>query len=99
MISEAQLKEIEAREQATSKGPWVLADEPDEEWGDWRVYRGNALLAEFAHADTNEQDTENATFFAHAKTDIPLLIAEVRRLRVELSRTRGLLTKDRGLCL
>lgn len=38
---------------------------------------------EFDHWETKSQDVKNAAFIAHARTDIPELIAEVERLTAE----------------
>lgn len=77
-MTEAHLAAIEARANVAQRGPW----RPDID-GPGMVYAG-AL---------NWQDTGgNADFIAHARTDIPALIAEVRRLRAALN---VVLTDDR----
>lgn len=82
---DARLKEIEAREQAATPGPWHEAggdvrDEHDRtlaemlcEWL-WHPNAGQRL----------DKDVEaDANFIAAARADIPFLIGEVRRLQRE----------------
>ena len=62
------IEEIKAREQAATKGPWE--DETTDVW------IGDRHIAEvYSSPDT--------AFIAHARTDIPALIAEVERLTAE----------------
>lgn len=69
-----ELEAIEARAAAATPGPWRQA-----RYGGVETADGNTLifqahdLAQFVEADE--------IFTAHARTDIPVLIAEIRRLR------------------
>lgn len=79
-LTEADLAAIEAREQATSPGPWtcycqrvVCWDSIDPAAFDYRVVVSDPSMR-----------SEDATFIAHARHDIPALLAEVRRLRQAL---------------
>lgn len=81
------LEEIKAREQAATKGPWnwkndvLLAPEPS-----------YLVLKPFLE-ESNDEPTvcifpNDKDFIAHARTDIPALIAEVKSLNQELKSAR-----------
>lgn len=61
-----ELQAIKARAEAATPGPWTFDIE------DWKV-----VNAESQHA-SSEEDWQ---FIAHARTDVPALVAEVERLR------------------
>ena len=63
------LAEIKAREQAATPGPWYA-----DGWGLFDDIQGE--LVELHDTDPDAQ------FIAHARTDIPALVAEVERLNV-----------------
>lgn len=85
------LAEIEARANAATPGPWSSEDGPrvlDSEGFEsitvW-VVRGLrtatlALIRHMAGTYASERDA-NAAFIAHARQDVPELVAEVKRLR------------------
>ncbi len=84
MISEKNLREMEARKNAALTGPWKFSSSLDQ--------RRGHISSESAHADicyyTPDEPqlhrgwkVANFTFIAHARADIPRLIAEVRELR------------------
>lgn len=64
------LQEIKAREQAATAGPWYA-----DGWAMW-----DDDLDGFVELHDTDPD---ARFIAHARTDIPALVAEVERLQVE----------------
>ena len=64
-------EEIKLREKAATLGPWEL--------GNYNAI--NATFAKICNASTSI----DADFIAHAKADIPALIAEVERLQAELA--------------
>lgn len=68
-----QLDEIEARANAATAGPWCLCDD----YSDVLNPDGYQLASYAAPAD--------GEFVAHARTDVPVLLAEVRRLTAELA--------------
>ena len=74
------LNEIEARCKAATPGPWVsYVEGRDHESGSNFIMTG----PEGARGEDIELSgvtTEDQDFIAHARQDIPLLIAEVRRL-------------------
>ena len=75
-----ELEAVRARAEAATAGPW--------EWhwdailGQWNLAPG-VLLADGTDGTPggDKIDVENATFIAHARTDIPALLDEVERLR------------------
>lgn len=86
-LTEADLAAIEAREQAATPGPWwVFTDLESELYpimariGEEQVAIGHVYLEDW------DQDHRVAQFIAHARQDVPALLAEVRRLRAALQR-------------
>jgi len=72
-ITEQQLADIEARAAAATEGPWfVHADWPG------RVFAESEFNAHIARV-TGSNSEPNEQFIAHARADVPLLLAEVRR--------------------
>ena len=93
-MNEDELAAIEARANAATEGPWEVEPHPDQPYLDKVVrHYGHLtdLLAQCFHTNGN------AAFIAHARQDIPALIAEVRRLRQELSDTNEELTISKRL--
>lgn len=91
------VNEIEKRLNATTEGPWfreysdvisLHPDPRDEHYDDprnLRVSRGPD------HLDRKDrQGIANADFFAHCKTDVPFLIALVRRQAEQIANVREL---------
>jgi hypothetical protein len=70
------LDQIETRAAAASKGPWRLSDD----YTDIHAADGEHL-ASYCH-------TTDGEFIAHARTDVPAMAAEIRRLRAELAAAR-----------
>lgn len=83
-MTDEELAAIRARAEAATPGPW-LAD-MTEIWSDSREYfswlpHDRPYLSEdhpYSHSDQGNLDTE---FIAHARQDIPALLAEVERLQ------------------
>ncbi|WP_372352665.1 hypothetical protein [Streptomyces sp. KL116D] len=73
------LDAIEARATAATPGPWCTDS--------WEIYKGAEYeagaewLGETCRAGEMDDSRADAEFVAHARTDVPALIAEVRRLR------------------
>lgn len=100
-LTRAALDAIRERAEAATEGPWHSHDfghAGEEEPSSIVVHVGR-----FDHSDLRTHDTEtavawmprwegqehdNATFIAHARTDVPDLLAEVERLTVENARLR-----------
>ena len=79
------LSEIRARAEAATPGPWVAEREDDYEW----TVVGSTYEPDcrYVIADCGfDSPQSNATFIAHARADIPYLLAEVERLRAALGR-------------
>lgn len=83
-----ELKAIKARAEAATPGPWTRSDGDGISPGR-RVWQGDrqrrvANCDAFAIQEGDwgkAQDATNAEFIAHARTDVPNLVAEVERLR------------------
>lgn len=80
---ELDLEPIKTREAAATKGPW-RADRPRVVWrirtaSGGYIFEGNQYQASVE---------ANALFLAHARADIPALIAEIERLRAASSSSR-----------
>ena len=81
-MTDADLKAIQARADAATPGPW--------EYGPWGsrgmsagdVHQRDRLLFRTAESEVGaEADDRNGAFVAHARADVPALLAEVRLLR------------------
>jgi hypothetical protein len=87
MIDRKRLDEIQARCDAAEAGPWEIYDK------DKHPYQNGGLV--YVHLNSYEclwggyddtmPDGETIAFIAHARTDLPDCVAEIRRLREELS--------------
>jgi len=84
-VTPAELDEIERRACAATEGPWTSAWTVPPDGGDERLIIGpegedvvGQLWYDGAHIACTEPD---AAFIAAARTDVPRLVAEVRRLR------------------
>lgn len=76
-LTDDELTAIRGREQAATPGPWFYHPRTEEiYYGDPGDDRNNYMIC-------NPEDFE---FAAHARTDIPALLAEIDRLRAEVSR-------------
>lgn len=82
-LSAATLTAIEARVNAATPGEWVAVDTGRKNGSHWYVVSsGEAIASIHANDGSDEVQREpDAEFIAHARTDIPLLLAEVRRLQ------------------
>lgn len=90
------LHEIEAREQAATPGQWVIdTNEPFSR-------QINGIFAEeqekyvFYHPPYGEDtiSDEDAAFIAHARTDIPELVTEVRSMQIENAQLRAIVEQS-----
>jgi hypothetical protein len=80
-MTEEELAAIEARADAATAGPWAYTPwGEDQRYGD--VYSYSQRVLTFGTADgTLDEDDANGNFVAHARADVPALLAEVRLLR------------------
>lgn len=93
MTPDLNLDEIEARANRATPGPWIPENNSFK-----RIFHGEHVVCDpysalpdpkhKSHSILFEQRDANADFIAHARTDIPALIAEVKRLREENERLR-----------
>lgn len=93
-LTDADLDEIEARANAATPGPWDVSDGNE---GDWPPRPLWMVTNEAFHNPPADDDTpwiaaelhtgvrDDAEFVAAARTDVPRLLAEVRRLRAALA--------------
>jgi hypothetical protein len=83
-MTDEELAGIEARANAATSGPWVWKVRGENgplcmHSGDAIVFDDGTAWGEYGSPMHNE--AADATFIAHARTDVPALVAEVRRLR------------------
>ena len=95
------LAEIRARAEAATEGPWEATWEEGDDW--WSITGAPqrvgadgpwALCPEVATSDA--RDPADATFIAHARTDVPDLVAEIERLRELYSAMTGHNSTENG---
>ena len=86
-MTEEELVEIEARAAAATPGPWEWNGGQFEDarlqWGDKFVLFASLYMPRGnweAYVDVSDADMD---FIAAARSDVPALVAEVRRLRAE----------------
>ena len=92
-MNEQELREIEARAEAATPGPWDIGHEAPP------LYAGNSCItakigermAIIFEANHNFELDNSAAFIAHARQDVPALVEEVRRLNAENARLRAAL--------
>lgn len=74
-MTDSELKQIEARANAATDGPWEVRPHFDEYGRELRMTRW------VTGVEVENLEIEDAEFVAHARTDVPALCEEVRRLR------------------
>lgn len=80
-MTDLNLDAIEARANAATEGPWESLDRGDRLVA-WRQRDDELGIAAFDYVVPEPMDNaDDAEFIAHARTDVPALVAEVRRLR------------------
>lgn len=86
------LDAIKARADAASKGPWISATDTGRKNGVSLIGatadRGTGKAIAVLAAPDVRQRAVDADFVAHARDDVPALVAEVGRLRAALKRIR-----------
>ena len=80
-MTEEQLLAIKARAEAATPGPWGI------EHVERRIWGGSERVC-FLFGQDRRQNENNGVFIAHARQDIPDLLAEVERLRAEVARLK-----------
>lgn len=90
-LTNEQLAEIRKRAEATTAGPWyvsALAEGYIYAGGEFTVVASTVEYNEDGSVHTrldNDKSVDNQEFIAHARQDVPALLAEVERLRREIS--------------
>jgi hypothetical protein len=84
MTQPLDLDQIEARANAATPGPWCTDS--------WEIYQDSEYqpgisfwIGETCRADEENDGRADAEFVAAARTDVPAMAAEIRRLRAELA--------------
>lgn len=94
-MTDAELHEIEARAKAASIGPWHVVRNnlgcKDIRGAKTTAGAHGQLIGGTCGLRNEKQDRNNAMFIAHARQDIPVLLAEVRRLHAIEKAARALL--------
>jgi hypothetical protein len=85
-MTPGRLAEIREREQATIPGPWFVVDDQGGTLERWINSKNGTLQVCLGYLG-NRTEAE-AAFIAHARQDVPALLAEVERLRAELAAAR-----------
>lgn len=79
------LDAIQARVDAATEGPWCLTGEPEEVKAVAKYTSANGISTGIYITDLVESD-EDAEFIAHARTDVPALLALVREQQARIER-------------
>lgn len=81
-MTKINLAEIEARAEKATPGKWVFDGDKFDDG--YNVYATEHPHIKIVRADDNPNDKADAEFIAHAREDVPALIAEVKKLRKAL---------------
>jgi hypothetical protein len=99
-MTEDELQPIEARANAATPGPWTTGAGKIRE-GETRelvIATNDDVIVALAYGGVGnpvDRTTQDRTFIASARTDVPALVAEVRRLRGILKQIDSLYNRDR----
>ena len=88
-----ELQAIRTRVEATTPGPWVEGDDVETAG---EIYAGDPRVPILHGPPFEGPREEDLQFIAHARTDVPALLAEVERLR-EMIRDSGILDQLRTM--
>ena len=79
-MNQKELDAIKERCDKATLGPWYT-------WADWMVHTESDVQSNGIHPSKviGTFNKKNADFIAHARQDIPTLLAEVERLQLKLS--------------
>ena len=86
-MTDDELAEIEARAEAASSGPW----ERGGKWAETSVYAGDGVMVagQWDYEEGGISEEADAVFIAHARTDIPALLAHIRAQALTIERLRA----------
>jgi hypothetical protein len=89
-MSEEELNAIEARVNAATSGPWAMAEYHPKTMLLYPI--GNPVTQELLAwpIQGGENSQNNAAFIAHARRDVPALLAHIRELQQENTRLQSL---------
>lgn len=79
-MTDEQLAAIRARCEAATEGPWTVRQYGSPTLGGGEFISGYGVVGPFQRGEQFDSRAD-AAFIAHARTDIPALLAEVERLR------------------
>lgn len=95
MLTKAELAEIRARADAATEGPWEMSIDKDDGLDDVYVHPVHDPKAvAFTRFDgpyvfkVNPNDSVDADFIAHSRTDIPILLAHIEELEAKAKQVR-----------
>jgi hypothetical protein len=80
-VTEEELAEIEARANAAAEGPWIVVDTFQGQESGVEDAVGFSVVQPYIEFENSGLSPENARFIAAARSDIPRLITEIKRLR------------------
>lgn len=92
-MTEEQLQAIEARAAAATEGEWFANN--NDGYSIWRIKAPGFIAIADVIGDSAETDA-NAAFIAHAREDVPALVAEVRRLQEHIAGLKEILKRIHG---
>ena len=81
-MTESELREMETRCNRATKGPWESFVEGRDHFSGSNFIRTGGLDDTSPDIELSGASVEDQDFIAHARQDVPALLAEVRRLRV-----------------
>jgi len=91
------LQEIKERERKATGGPWVNMGEVDPDnpfFGQiWSANEESGRLKTIVTMAELDDQTDDFNFIAHAREDIPALVAEIERLQAEVKRLKMSVTR------
>ena len=93
MLTPDELAAMREREQAATPGPWAANESQfssHEKISDWYVAGGKGGGVVQIVGRWNQDDKADALFIAHAREDIPRLLARIDELEVDLSLAQSL---------
>jgi hypothetical protein len=89
------LADIRQRADAATPGPWLVEDD-HRDLNRWVTSESGTLEANFGYLGNRNQD--DARFTAHAREDIPALLAEIERLRAVEAAARAFADEMADYC-
>jgi hypothetical protein len=85
-LTQEQLEAIRQRAENATPGPWKWSGQTEGGFIPQGAYLGDTLILLGDHYENYKED---ATFIAHARTDIPALLDHIAELEAELAYLNG----------